>query len=265
MTTDTDPRARFDELLAGLQTTVDDLAMIDSPDFVPILQPADWKGRRRTDCARLLPNVPGSLLVALGRDLPEACVYLPRQKDREHRIDRKKAMRQARRHLRARPDRAPWQLIDLPEAGVRLLAREGDMLTASDILDKRVLRQAADELDSEVIYVGIPSRDQMVVAADPWSLLSFVPEQYERAAENGTALSPEVFVVTDGALTGTVAPQEEDDDTPSAPRRRTRKGRRRAGQKNGLSTLEKIGLVARTIKIVLVLIAIVAALFGVAL
>ena len=108
-------------------------------------------------------------------------------------------------NLKAREDRAPWSRQEVPfESEMRpLLSRNGDELTASDILDPEFMQQAHDMLGLEEMLVAVPIRSGMM-ACDihmAWALAAACKTFYDQAIkEERDAVSPLIFLMSQGQL-----------------------------------------------------------------
>ncbi len=172
--------------------------------LVPVLQPLDWRGRKVCLHRPLVSGDAPGLLVGFGSDAARSVSYLVREVARQGGIGVRDAERHAVRNLRRRPERAPWQPNLVPWRGseTTVLLRAGDDLTASDVVDRRLLAEAHEHLEADVIYVAVPSRFSMVAADSPEPLFSLAEELRETAEEEGSGpLSAAVFRVEKGRPT----------------------------------------------------------------
>lgn len=159
--------------------------------WLAVLHPSSWPEAERT-CVRQLCGHPDSPWLGLVSAGPLGTDYI--RADPQEVATRE---REAIHRLRTRSLRPCWE----PDGDEPVLRREGDDLTASDILDANTLREAASRLRAEPIHVAIPSRHQMVAGADP-VVVKRVCLALHGAAPADSALSRLVFEVRDGQIAG---------------------------------------------------------------
>lgn len=175
---------------------------LSNPDFVPILNPSDWNGREACLCRRLIEMEGDRIpLVAYGINSDRSIEFLLRKQAVQQGWDGDEIEAVAVANLFRRKSRAAWsnQTIETHE----LLIREGDDLTAVDILSSEVLKVPQEYFQADFLFIGIPNRFAMVAGENPEIMISLMKELYENALrDNNGALTPSVFTLQDGRLTG---------------------------------------------------------------
>ena len=182
--------------------------------IVPILQPPDWVGAERCLCRRLLDESQAhALWVALGEEKETARALLMKELAAELEVTYEDAHERALRNLKERPNRVGWEANEFD--GVKFLLREGDELTASDIVDNDFLDEAAKMLDSDFLHVAIPTRTTMAVTGLD-GMLHVIPlarKLWESAEEDDREpLTPLVYCYAEGQLVGLAVTDDEEAD-----------------------------------------------------
>ncbi len=125
---------------------------------------------------------------------------------RGHKIDN--IERKGMKDLVERGERPGWEPMNVNHEGqeVTILMRQGDVVTASDILDPEMMNIAANYFSSEEVFVGIPCQTTMIASNQGEYIHAAVMEHYNAAPANGLiALSPLVYCVKDGKIIGIAA------------------------------------------------------------
>lgn len=178
-------------------------------DFLPVLNPPRWHGARHAMARRLTADLQeqngqarnATPWVALGLNVGNAFAYPPPESG-DSAADFELMLPAALRHLVDRQDRPRWQLASDRDSD-RILIRKGDDLTASDLLDTALLRQAGDLLQADEFMLGVPSRRVVIAFAhgEEAGAQPLISKCYEQARlKQGQPLTPEVFVCRGGRL-----------------------------------------------------------------
>ncbi len=176
-------------------------------ELFPILCAPKWKGRKACVSRPLLEDdeygsIPW-LTFATAIKKGEIDYLLKKVAEKQGWSD-SKVERAALKTLVKRERAAGWKprKVDWGKAGSKILVRQGDELTASDILRAKVIKKAKDYLKAGDLVVAIPIRT-MLIACDAklvHGLRKFVDERIEGADR---PITPAVFTTDDeGNITG---------------------------------------------------------------
>jgi hypothetical protein len=195
--------------------------MVDKDNILPILNPADWDGRKRAWCRRLVDTRSAFVpWVAYGVDSDKQIAYLTEDVFADALIDQHEADEISVRNLSAIQEHHAWQPETIGEGAdaVNLLLRGGDDLTASGILSPAILRDPQIYFESQAFLVGIPNRFSMVACdmASAAAVAPLIESIYHEAQRDEHAhMSPHLFCISHGKIIGLAA--TPDDETLSEP------------------------------------------------
>lgn len=163
--------------------------------LLPFLNPPRWEpGGEAVVCSRPLADHAESPVVALGYQTPEGVVFHPKPEDYSGLIA------QSLGALHGREGVPGWSQVPLPGGG-EVFAREGDWLTASDILDPHFLDGAAAMAGGAAVALAVPTRETMFLSASAGAILPLAIRRFLEAPQRGEfALVPHLFIYAGGEL-----------------------------------------------------------------
>ncbi len=100
-----------------------------------------------------------------------------------------------------RPDWKP-ENISFGQGEVTILRRQGDLVTASDILDRELTNIAQNYFSCEQLFIAVPTQAIMLAADDGMHLAGLVNHYCRDAAAPSPPLSPLIFCLEKGEIIG---------------------------------------------------------------
>lgn len=169
------------------------------------MKPASWAGRSKAVCEPLFPAMAKSggdiPLVAYGRDQPQSFAMLSPSHDRAADL----ATLRAEALANLAKVEVSVEKVELDE--LTFWAVHGSFFAAEKILDMAFMKKMAAQIGSEMIMAAVPEKGRLFVmnaVVAPEQTLNFMAlarGAYERN-ESGAPLSPTIFLVMDGAISG---------------------------------------------------------------
>jgi hypothetical protein len=177
------------------------------------LRPHDWPGREHGLVLPLGlgPEVAENLpLVALVRDLPNTVKTIPKG---DEGVERLRAEAEENLH------KLEVRIAELEAPGGPVLVVHGGYYSSEKLLDRTFLRAIHERLAAGLLLAAVPRKGQLWLTSGVATLehigafLMIVQKEHDDAVPS-ERISPIVFVVTDGALTGIARATEPDEPAP---------------------------------------------------
>jgi hypothetical protein len=171
----------------------------------PIIEPYDWPGANKTTCRSLcwLPRIPGTPWLAFYFELDGRMNFLDQSALARLHITPSQLEALAIANVAA-SEPATWHAHVLPSpSGTVTVLRCVDVAHASErILVASFLAQACAMLQADALCAAVPQRGELIAARfDDHETLMTLARTAHAQAEN-PPLSPWVFAIQNGAITG---------------------------------------------------------------
>ena len=180
-------------------------AMIQDPNFIPILQTYGWDGKPHVPCKSLYseqePEENDDVFFSYGVSSPEKISFIMRNTLAQEGIDLKQVDFAAKQNLLRYITQLEWQPVNYENYQALVLA--GNSSTAAAVCLSDFLKQIHDYFNNDTIYLGIPNRFTLLASDNSYQFAQSMKQMYEEAIEkNHGALSPHLIVMQNGQILG---------------------------------------------------------------